>query len=189
MVFLSDFLPWEVHSNSRWEWNVNEHPAALDSARLLRDCEMRTLRRSGPGGQHRNKVETAVVLQHRPTGIQAEANERRSQSTNHAVAVRRLRVNLAIGIRSDQEPEAPTSHLWRSRCQNGRIRVNPDHEDFPALLAEALDYVAHSQWDVAAAATRLACTTSQLVKFLKDEPRAMALVNHERELVGLRRLK
>ena len=36
------------------------HPAALPFDALLKECEVRRLRRSGPGGQHRNKVETAV---------------------------------------------------------------------------------------------------------------------------------
>ena len=52
------------------------HPAALDPERLLAACDATRTRRSGPGGQNRNKVETAVILRHRPTGIQAEANER-----------------------------------------------------------------------------------------------------------------
>ena len=49
------------------------HPAAHDLERLLADCDVRFTRRSGPGGQNRNKVETAVVLTHRPTGLVAEA--------------------------------------------------------------------------------------------------------------------
>ncbi|HYW80276.1 MAG TPA: peptide chain release factor-like protein, partial [Thermoguttaceae bacterium] len=75
------------------------HPAALPADALFEQCDMRRLRRSGPGGQHRNKVETAVVLTHRPTGISAEANERRSQAQNRNVAIARLRMNLALGIR------------------------------------------------------------------------------------------
>ena len=54
------------------------HPARLPIDELLADCEERRLRRGGPGGQHRNKVETAVELTHRPTSVAAEANERRS---------------------------------------------------------------------------------------------------------------
>ena len=67
---------------------------------------MRHERRSGPGGQHRNKVSTAVVITHRPTGVRAEANERRSQAENHREAVRRLRVRLAVEVRS----RTPTQH-------------------------------------------------------------------------------
>src|SRR4051794_13878872 len=73
------------------------HPACVPTAALLLQCEVRRQRRSGPGGQHRNKVETAVVLVHGPTGIRGEASERRSQTQNLKVAVQRLRVKLAIG--------------------------------------------------------------------------------------------
>ena len=61
---------------------ADDHPAATRAEQLLAECEVRRLRRSGPGGQHRNKVETAVALRHLPTGVQAEANERRSQAQN-----------------------------------------------------------------------------------------------------------
>jgi hypothetical protein len=44
-------------------------------------------------------VETAVVITHRPTGISAQASERRSQAENLAVAWKRLRVELALGVR------------------------------------------------------------------------------------------
>ena len=72
------------------------HPAALPDDDLLSICNETRTRRGGPGGQHRNKVETAVVLQHRPTGLNAEANERRSQADNRRVALQRLRLRLAI---------------------------------------------------------------------------------------------
>ena len=40
------------------------------------DIEMRFTKDTGPGGQHRNKTESAVVLTHRPTGIQAKSADR-----------------------------------------------------------------------------------------------------------------
>ncbi len=58
------------------------HPAALDPDLLAAECEFRATRRSGPGGQNRNKVETAVILTHRPTGISAQASEWRTQGEN-----------------------------------------------------------------------------------------------------------
>ena len=30
---------------------------------------------------------------------------------------------------------------WSARCRDGRLSINPEHDDFPALLAEALDHL------------------------------------------------
>ena len=165
------------------------HPAALPVERLLADCNIRRTRRSGPGGQHRNKVETAVILEHRPTQISAEASERRSQEENRLEAVFRLRLRLAVEVRHAVSSPYRPSGLWSSRCRAGKVAVNPRHDDFPALLAEALDVVAGYEHDVKLAAASLACTPSQLTKLLQLEPRAMLAVNQARERLGLHRLK
>lgn len=159
------------------------HPAALDPARVLAECEQRFTRRSGPGGQNRNKVETAVVLRHRPTGLVAEASERRSQGENRDRALFRLRLAMALGIR--REPGDAPSDLWRSRLRGGKLAVNPAHDDFPALLAEALDALEAHGHDAKAAADRLGLSATQLVNLLRDEPRAMAMVNARRGDRGL----
>jgi hypothetical protein len=166
-----------------------DHPAASSHEQLLAECEVRRLRRSGPGGQHRNKVETAIALHHLPTGVRAEANERRSQAQNHALAVFRLRVNLALEVRRPCPAEYEPSPLWQSRCIGGMLKVSADHDDFPALLAEALDVLVESSLDPQPAATLLRCTSSQLVRFLKLQPQALTLVNRwrrERQMHGLR---
>ncbi len=54
------------------------HPASIDPEKLLEQCDVTRGRASGPGGQHRNKVETAVTLIHRPTQVVGYAAERRS---------------------------------------------------------------------------------------------------------------
>jgi len=164
------------------------HPAALPVERLLKDCDVTRTRRSGPGGQHRNKVETAVVLVHRPTGVRGEASERRSQAQNHSEAVFRLRLNLAVEVRGEVAAGTAPSPLWQSRCRGGRIGVNTEHDDYPALLAEALDLVTACGMDVKSAAATLGSTMSQLVKLLQAEPKAIALVNRERKNVGLPKL-
>ena len=167
------------------------HPAALAPAKLLADCVVRRQRRSGPGGQHRNKVATAVVLVHQPTGIRSEATEQRSQAANQQVAIHRLRVKLAIQIRSNTETGGSrnVSPLWRSRVRTQRISIALAHEDFPSLLAEALDCLSTLDFDVKQCAQQLGTSSSQLVRFFKLEPEALIYVNQrraERELKPFR---
>jgi RF-1 domain len=162
-----------------------EHPATIPSELLLRDCEIRHERRRGPGGQHRNKTESAVVIRHIPTGIEGQAAERRSQFDNHRNAVKRLRMNLALGVRSASLAEAAPTPLWQSRCHGSRIGINPDHDDFPVLLAEVLDVLFSRHAHLSGTAEQLACTPSQIVKLLKKEPRAFLWLNEERRKHGL----
>jgi hypothetical protein len=167
----------------------NDHPAAASPEQLWAECDVRRLRRSGPGGQHRNKVETAVSLHHLPTGVRAEASERRSQAQNRAEALFRLRVNLALEVRRPCGPDDTPSPLWQSRCGGGPLKVSDSHDDFPSLLAEALDVLAACNADPKLSAVTLGCTPSQLVRFLKLDPRALLLVNRwrrERQMHSLR---
>jgi len=164
------------------------HPAALPAEELSRLCDVQRTRGSGPGGQHRNKVETAIVITHRDSGIRGEASERRSQAQNLAVAWQRLRVALAMGVREPRKIDQPPSELWRSRVRGGKISINPDHEDFGVLLAELLDILVAAEGDVTAAAELLGISSSQIVKFLKLEPRAMQQLNQLRRERGLRAL-
>ena len=179
-------------SSTRSIYNVpmsqpSEHPAALSDSALLEQCELRRDRRGGPGGQRRNKVETAIVLVHTPTGLKTEAGERRSAEENRRVALARLRLELARKVR--QPRDGGPSPLWRSRCSGGRIRVSTGHADFPAVLAEALDTVAAQGFDLRSAADSLDCTPSQLRKLLQQDPPAWRLVQDARAAAGLPRLK
>ena len=62
---------------------------------LLAQCEVQAHRASGPGGQHRNKAETAVRLVHLPSGVTAEGKDERSRTQNLRIALGRLREKLA----------------------------------------------------------------------------------------------
>jgi hypothetical protein len=173
---MSDFVPYR-------------HPAALAAAELLAECSLQNTRRSGPGGQHRNKVETAVVLTHGPSGVRVEASERRSQAENRTRAIFRLRLALAEQVRQPCDTGALPSGLWQSRARGKKLSVSSEHDDFPALLAEALDAIQAHDCDVSAAAVQLDVSTTQLVRFVQQAPDSWRVINAERQKRGLRPLR
>jgi hypothetical protein len=166
-----------------------QHPSGYDDERLLAECEMSRGRGSGPGGQHRNKVHTLVQFSHTPTGVQAHAGERREPEVNKRVALRRLRIELAIRVRVGVPDGEIRSELWKSRCKNQKIVCSVDHRDYPTLLAEALDVAGACDWDMKKAALRLDVSMSQLVKLIAKHMAALVMVNHERDQRGMHALK
>ena len=165
------------------------HPSRLTESVLLDQCLVRRTRHTGPGGQHRNKVETAIEIIHTPTGIATFAAERRSQEANRQAAVFRIRLLLAIRLRTVESSEVLPSALWESRCRNQRISCNENHNDYPSLLAEALDAIDAKEYDVRRAAAALGCSTTQLVRFIAKNSEAWTSVNAERVSRGLNRLQ
>jgi hypothetical protein len=163
------------------------HPAALPIDELRDQCDETRTRRRGPGGQHRNKTETAVVLVHRPTGVTAEASERRSQAENRSMAYRRLRLALAIGHRSPAADQA--SPIWAARIRQGRLVIAAAHDDYPALVAEALDQLAAAGWELTEASARLQVTRSQLLRLLRMQAAVWTCLSRHRTAAGLRALK
>ena len=89
---------------------------ATDRASLERDCDVQFFVATGPGGQHRNKVETGVRLTHRPSGISVTAAERRSQHANREVAFMRMAQRLQE-MQHVQTPRQPTHATEASRIR------------------------------------------------------------------------
>jgi len=172
------------------------HPAEKPEEELVKELQFEATRASGPGGQHRNRVATAIRVTHVPTGITAMATEKRSQLDNKVEALFRMRVKLAIQVRSELADEAfippgayKPSELWMRRLKGAKMKVNPKHADFPALLAEVLDRLTLEKDDLGRTATAFRISNSQLVKFLAVDPSVLHALNERRKAQGQRPLR
>ncbi len=98
---------------------------SLGDAALLAECQETFFVGSGPGGQHRNKTESAVRLVHLPTGIAVTATERRSQARNRSAALERLRAALAPLTRRPavRRPTRPSRAARERRLAEKRRRA------------------------------------------------------------------
>lgn len=83
-----------------------------------RDVREDTYRSSGPGGQHRNKTDSAVRLTHLPSGTVVTASEERSQHLNRLVAWDRLGARLTAI--AEAEAAAATNGVRREQLSEFR---------------------------------------------------------------------
>ena len=168
------------------------HPATLPVEQLLRQCELRTQPRSGPGGQHRNRTSSGAFLHHLPSGVVGEATERRSQAQNRDVAVQRLRLRLAVYLRTVSvldQPAHATEAAIRKKYFGHSLRINDQNEDKPSVLALLMNDLHASGGQPSLVAIPWAVSTSRIVAFTKSHPAAFALVNRIRAHHGRRPLK
>jgi hypothetical protein len=165
---------------------------ASDDA-LIAQCEIDRYRASGPGGQHRNKTESAVRLRHRLTGVTAIGEDSRSQAENKIHAVRRLRAAIALAVR---EPVALDGHAPSPRLAalvaggtaplGARTRLTGDYW---AAIAELLDLLVAGDLEIAATAQRLGITTGAMSKLLLHDEQVARVVNDLRRARGMRPLR
>ena len=174
---------------------------ALGDAELLAQCRFDRFRVSGPGGQHRNRRDTAVRLVHTPSGVSAQASERRSQAQNRQTALARLRRAIALELRRPVSLDAyhPPPALQRilpsARQRTGasqrtgprqrvgpsaRQRIGPRHPDFWAGAQHLLDLFDAQDASLADTAAAIGCSTNQLAKTIAADPHLLQQANHLR---------
>lgn len=160
------------------------HPALIEADELFVQCDHRFQRRSGPGGQHRNKTSSGVFLHHEPTGVTSEATERRSQADNRKEALARLRLKLATDVRTtsviddgDDVPGDPVERVLRGRYHAGPLRFRETNPDRPSVIALLLNDMHAAGGQPSIVAKIWGTSTSNIVTILKSHPPAFAWIN------------
>lgn len=157
----------------------------LSDEQLLRQCAVDTYRASGPGGQKRNKTDSAVRLRHLPSGLQAIAEESRSQFQNKQRALKRLRQRLYLVLREPfPPPDAASLELLRQIPQH-RLRLGQRDARYWPTIGLVLDALAAHQAQLAPTAEALGVSTGQLVRFLADDDQVWQQANRLRRQFGL----
>lgn len=97
---------------------------STDREVLEDECDISFFRASGPGGQHRNKRDTAVRLRHRVSGIIVEASDSRSQSQNREAAFERLtnRLKSLNRVEKKRVPTRPSKTAKKRRTDAKKLR-------------------------------------------------------------------
>ncbi len=151
----------------------------LDDEALLKQCKEDRYKSGGPGGQRRNKVETAVKIHHEPSDASTHSDDSRYLQRNRLRAVRRLRERIALDIRAPFDLESPKlpDEFVSQRGPKGTFAINQKNASYPLAVATALDALAAADGSYAKAAKALGITTSQLVKFLKSDRAIQRAIN------------
>ncbi|KAK9279624.1 hypothetical protein L1049_013303 [Liquidambar formosana] len=170
----------------------------LSDQQLMDQCEMSTFKSSGPGGQHRNKRESAVRLKHLPTGTIAQAAEDRSQHKNRASALARLRTLLALKVRKNVDIDAysPPQELLQILPAKSTIRgsdcgsqIGPNNPKFALGMQALLDLIFAVEGSISDAAKLLGLSTGALSRLILSDDSLRMAVNELRTSKGMKPLK
>lgn len=160
---------------------------------LVRQCEVDRYRASGPGGQHRNKTESAVRVRHTATGVSAHADDSRSQHENKARAIKRLRGALALGVREPVTLDGFVASARLARLVAGGTaplgEKTRQTAEYWVAIAHLLDLFVAAGAEVAVTAERLGVGSAALAKLLTHDEAVHRTVNQLRTQRGLRPLR
>lgn len=107
------------HGRKNWFVGVFELKEATVNEFAESDCKIQTMRSSGAGGQHVNKVSSAVRLTHTPTGVSVLVQDSRSQLQNRKIAFERIQEKLTYAFQKEMTLVAAEKWMQQVELQRG----------------------------------------------------------------------
>ena len=129
---------------------------ALSEEELGNIVEFDFFKRSGNGGQKRNKTSSAVRVILKDFNISAEDCTERSQKLNRSKALQKLRHKLAMSVRQEPVEKAITVYA-------------PSNDKYPLFLAQLLDILESVDFSFKECGIKLKLSSSQVEKLLRKD--------------------
>ncbi|PWJ43179.1 peptide chain release factor H [Sediminitomix flava] len=101
----------KFHKRKNWFVGVSFFEEEEKEALRISDLSFQRFRASGPGGQHRNKVETAIRAIHKPTGLCVTATDSKSQHQNKQAAIEKMK--FAFQAQRIENMQSQIDAQWR----------------------------------------------------------------------------
>jgi len=144
------------HKRKNWFVGVYELENVQEQQINDQDIQFQAMRSSGPGGQHVNKVNSAIRATHLPTGIQVVAMDSRSQHQNRKLAVARLREKVKASYleqHKEQEVQQWENHWTVQRGNPVQVFKGSDFKsqkkkkDYKSKRQQLKNDLRKQQWD------------------------------------------
>lgn len=118
----------KFHKRKNWFVGISFFEPTRKVGFQQHELQFDTYRGSGPGGQHRNKVETAVRVKHLPSGITASSATHKSQVQNKKEALKKLEEAFkshALKAQKDQIESQWSQHTSLERGNAVKVFEGP----------------------------------------------------------------
>jgi hypothetical protein len=145
------------------------HLLRLSDAEFLKLCEIQAYKGSGPGGQHRNKTNSGVKVKLINVNIESYACDDRSSHINKILALKKLRLKIALQIREEPALQIPFAFPGTDG------RISSDNKLYPEFIADVLDRIKAAAGDLGEAAKMWNLSKSALNKIILADKKVLEI--------------
>jgi hypothetical protein len=142
----------------------------LTDSELLKECEISAYKGSGPGGQYRNKTNSGVKLKirnYKLLPIESYSCDDRSSHINKLLALKKLRLKIALKIREEPAPQTPFLFPGTSG------KISQDNAFYPQFIADILDRINFCKGDLSEAAKTWGLSKSALNRIIAQDKKVL----------------